>query len=119
MHSLIIYFANFENCSFFFINFVFQNRNFDFDWLNEGMSNDTDYETYGGEKAASEIETITIQNGLQRVGRQSNISAYITLHSYGQYWFYPYGHRTTYTTEELPENFERLVGARNQVFVCD
>jgi hypothetical protein len=46
-------------------------------------------EVYAGTAAFSEPETRAIQQFITA----NRMNAFITLHSYGQYWFAPYGHK--------------------------
>ncbi|EFA01359.1 carboxypeptidase A [Tribolium castaneum] len=65
------------------------NRNFGFHWMEKGASGSECSETYAGSEAFSEIETQNLRNVLNKTG---NITAFISLHSYGQYLFYPYSY---------------------------
>lgn len=65
------------------------NRNFDFHWGEIGASSSPCSETFRGETAFSEPETIALQNALRSLG--GNCKFYLTLHSYGQYLLYPWG----------------------------
>jgi len=45
---------------------------------------------YHGSHPFSEIETLTVATHLRTIP----IAAFITLHSYAQYWLYPYGYKS-------------------------
>ncbi|XP_044252922.1 carboxypeptidase B-like [Tribolium madens] len=76
------------------------NRNFDFHWMESGASNWECSDTYAGKTAFSEVETQNLKNFLLKT---PNIEAYITLHSYGQYFLYPWGY-----IDKLCDNWEEL-----------
>ncbi|KAH3714705.1 carboxypeptidase B-like [Dreissena polymorpha] len=67
------------------------NRNFPYQWnpANGGSTNPCQ-DTYSGTGPASEVETQVLVNYLTGAG----FDAYITIHSYGQYWLYPWGFTT-------------------------
>ena len=62
-------------------------------------------ESYSGPTYFSEPETI----GLKRFLENSEIEfiAYLSFHSYGQYWLYPWGYESDY-----PEDYYDLVSSR-------
>lgn len=76
------------------------NRNFGFHWMEKGASGDECSEMYAGKDAFSEIETRNLKDILNAT---ANISAFISLHSYGQYLFYPYSYDYI-----KPENWKEL-----------
>ncbi len=74
--------------------------------------------TYAGPHAFSEPETRVLSSFLADTSR--NLIAYITLHSYGQYWLTPWGFTNTLPTDytnlvssELPTLFDK----RNKISV--
>lgn len=66
------------------------NRNFDFHWSEIGASSNPCSETFRGEKAFSEPETIALRDLMHSLS--SDCKFYLTLHSYGQYMLYPWGY---------------------------
>ncbi|KAF4524148.1 hypothetical protein B566_EDAN012153 [Ephemera danica] len=66
------------------------NRNWGYKWGGPGSSRDKCKEIYAGASAFSEPETQAIKNFVS--GQASNMRAYITFHSYGQYILYPWGY---------------------------
>jgi len=78
------------------------NRNFGYQWYTGGSSNNPCADTYAGSRADSELETQAVENALKKYPGQWD--AYLTLHTYGQWWFTTWG----YTTN-LPPNYTNLV----------
>ncbi|CAG2218727.1 Zinc carboxypeptidase,Carboxypeptidase O,Carboxypeptidase B [Mytilus edulis] len=72
------------------------NRNFGYKW-GEGTSTDQCTETYSGPSPFSEPETLAVKRVLE--SRNINFLLYISFHSYGQYWMYPWGYTSTYTKD--------------------
>lgn len=75
-----------------------------------GGSNNPCSDIYSGTGGASEPETQAIVNFLQK--EKNSIDAYLTIHSYGQMWLYPWGY-----TSALPDDYQDLVGPF--VYVCE
>lgn len=65
------------------------NRNFDYHWRETGSSWFECSNTYAGRSAFSEIETNNLKNVLLN---ESNVQAYVSLHSYGNLILYPWGY---------------------------
>jgi hypothetical protein len=61
------------------------NRNFGYFWRTGGSSSDPCSDTYAGRQADSELETKAIESALRKY--KDDWDAYLTLHSYGQWWF--------------------------------
>lgn len=76
------------------------NRNFDYYWMYAGASSFECSETYAGKNAFSEIETQNLRDFLLK---ESGVIGYITLHSYGNYFLYPWGY-----DDILADNWEEL-----------
>jgi hypothetical protein len=70
------------------IRFFFSYLNI-FYCLENGASTNPCSETYAGPQQDSEPETISLQKFIIR--SSTNWDAYLTFHSYGQYWIYPWG----------------------------
>ncbi|CAG0884047.1 unnamed protein product [Darwinula stevensoni] len=66
------------------------NRNFNFSWGGRGSSKTPCDETYAGPSPFSEPESRAIGHFL--LSKKPNVLAYITVHSYGQYFIFPWGH---------------------------
>lgn len=62
-----------------------------------GGSTNPCQDTYSGSGPASEVETEVLVNYLRN--NAAMFDAYITVHSYGQYWLYPWGYTTAYPTD--------------------
>lgn len=65
------------------------NRNFGYHWMENGASTNPCSETYAGPQQDSEPETIALQTFINQTSKHWD--AYLTFHSYGQYWIYPWG----------------------------
>jgi len=71
------------------------NRNFPFMWDPQvGGSSNPCSDVYSGQYGESEPETQALAVFLRHNG--PHIAAYLTLHSYGQMWLYPWGYTTAY-----------------------
>jgi len=67
------------------------NRNFDFRWCMEGASTNPCADTFCGSSGGSEPETQVVSAESARIASSSNQRAWITMHSYGQMWMFPWG----------------------------
>ncbi|KAJ3629057.1 hypothetical protein MTP99_013480 [Tenebrio molitor] len=77
------------------------NRNFGFHWMENGASDLECSDTYAGKEAFSEVEARNLRDILDAT---DNIVAFISIHSYGQYLFYPY----SYDVGLKPDNWQEL-----------
>jgi len=77
------------------------NRNGAYMWMTGGSSNNPCSDTYAGRGPASELELIAVQKAIN--ASMGTWDSYITIHSYGQWWFTPWG----YTTQ-LPSDYTEL-----------
>ncbi|XP_063847981.1 carboxypeptidase B-like [Scylla paramamosain] len=77
------------------------NRNWDFHWMEAGTSNDSCVDNYGGSAPFSEVEMQVVRDQLTRLRNTTKV--YLTFHSYGQKWMYPWGY-----TAALPEDWQDL-----------
>nr|UQB56062.1 carboxypeptidase [Bombyx mori] len=78
------------------------NRNWDYNWLKHGASsNPCDYQTYGGSRPFSEVETRTLS---QYISSIENLMAYVAFHSDAQMLLLPYSDST-----EHNDNYDDLV----------
>jgi Zinc carboxypeptidase/Carboxypeptidase activation peptide len=77
------------------------NRNWNFHWMEAGTSSQPCSETYGGDKAFSEVETRSFSDFLKTLKGQ--IKVYLAFHSYSQLLLFPYGHtgQHTYNHDDL------------------
>jgi len=87
------------------------NRNFGYQWGGAGTSTDKCSEIYKGPSAFSEPETQAIRDFI--LNTNANWIAYITIHSYGQYWLTPWGYTSAFPTDytELKNLADRAVNA--------
>jgi len=65
------------------------NRNYDWKWGMEGVSNLPCSDLYCGASGGSELETQAVQNEGERLA--GTLDAWITFHSYGNMWMHPWG----------------------------
>jgi len=68
------------------------NRNWGHEWGGKGASNNPCTETYRGSRPFSEPETKAIANFILGKMQTQQIKMYLTIHSYGQYFLYPWGY---------------------------
>jgi len=64
------------------------NRNFGYEWGGAGASTNPCSETYRGENAFSEPETKALSDYITAI--KDRVKLYTAVHSYGQYWLYPW-----------------------------
>ncbi|KAL3859594.1 hypothetical protein ACJMK2_009808 [Sinanodonta woodiana] len=81
------------------------NRNFDYQWNpNNGGSTNPCNTVYSGTGGLSEPESASLAkfiHSLKGVDNGGPVQAYLTIHSYGQYWLYPWGYTTAYPVDRL------------------
>ncbi|KAJ9581600.1 hypothetical protein L9F63_023220, partial [Diploptera punctata] len=77
------------------------NRNFDYHWMETGASSSPCAETFAGSRAFSEPETAALRDFA--VANKNKIKLYLTFHSYGNYFLYPWGY-----TSALPSDASTL-----------
>ncbi|XP_063442747.1 carboxypeptidase B-like [Mytilus trossulus] len=73
------------------------NRNFGYKWGESTSTGDQCKATYSGPSPFSEPETLAVKRVLE--SRNIDFLLYISFHSYGQYWMYPWGYTSTYTKD--------------------
>ncbi|CAH2055630.1 unnamed protein product, partial [Iphiclides podalirius] len=73
------------------------NSNFDFFWNTVGISDSPCTENYPGSSAASEKETQVVTEIIDEYA--GRIVLYVTLHSYGSYVLYPWGHDGSFSNQ--------------------
>ena len=71
--------------------------------IENGASTNPCSETYAGPHQDSEPETQSLQKFINQSSRHWD--AYLTFHSYGQYWIYPWGFAL-----HMPDDYIELVG---------
>ncbi len=77
------------------------NRNWSYEWGGKGASPNPCDETYRGERAFSESETMAVRNFI--MSRAHRFKLFLTMHSYGQFILYPWGHERM-----APNNWRQL-----------
>jgi len=70
------------------------NRNFGFQWRTGGSSTNPCSDTYAGPSADSELETKTVEKAI--LDKVDFWDAYLTIHTYGQYWLTSWSYTTAY-----------------------
>jgi hypothetical protein len=71
-------------------------------YLENGASTNPCSETYAGPQQDSEPETKSLQKFINQSSKHWD--AYLTFHSYGQYWIYPWGFAL-----HMPDDYIELV----------
>jgi len=82
------------------------NRNFDFEWMRVGASDNPCSETHAGPRAFSDPESRALRDFYE--ARKADISVYLALHSYGQYILSPFGY-----TLDRADNYDQLMQIGN------
>ncbi|XP_046736225.1 carboxypeptidase B-like [Diprion similis] len=77
------------------------NRNFGYYWMLNGASDLPCSDIYAGTEAFSEVETQALRDFV--LANNETIKLYLAVHSYGNYFLYPWGY-----TADLPDNEEEL-----------
>ncbi|CAF1040372.1 unnamed protein product [Brachionus calyciflorus] len=77
------------------------NRNFGYKWLTGGSSTNPCSDSYAGPSGDSELETKAIEKAI--LNKNGYWDAYLTIHTYGQYWLTSW----SYTTD-LPADYDDL-----------
>lgn len=92
------------------------NRNFGYQWGGTGASSNPCSETYRGDKAHSEVEVLAETDYIVK-NFKGRISSFLSVHSYGQYWLYPWGYTSNVTPDdkELNRVAKAAVAALNKV----
>jgi hypothetical protein len=67
-----------------------------------GGSTNVCSDVYSGREAFSELESKAVENFI--LNNNQNMAAYLTYHSYGNMWLYPWGY-----TSALPSDWQELV----------
>ncbi|CAF0850217.1 unnamed protein product [Brachionus calyciflorus] len=65
------------------------NRNYGYQWMVAGASNNPCSDTFAGPSADSEVETKAVEKAIN--DKLGNWDAFITIHSYGNFWMVPWG----------------------------
>lgn len=68
-------------------------------------------ETYCGSSPASELETQVVQDEALRIETITDIEAWITIHTYGRMWMFPFGNTINHEGEtcERPDDHDEMV----------
>jgi len=66
------------------------NRNFDYHWGEEGASINQCSQTYRGDNAFSEPETVALRDIMHSIN--DTCKFYLSLHAFGELMLYPWGH---------------------------
>jgi len=74
------------------------NRNFEYQWNTGGSSNNPCSETFMGPSRNSEPEVARVTAYINNI--KPRVKAYFAVHSYGQYWLYPWGWTSALTPDD-------------------
>lgn len=85
------------------------NRNFGYHWGESGSSGYACSGIYKGKTAFSEPESRALRDAMLPI--KDRIEAYITMHSYGQYFLHPWG----YTSDRTRYNDDQLLSVGNSM----
>lgn len=88
------------------------NRNWGYKWGGKGASNNPCTETYRGKNAFSEPETRAIKDFILKKMKVQEIKMYLTVHSYGQYFLYPWGYEKLDTHDRRDLHNMGQIGAQ-------
>jgi hypothetical protein len=77
------------------------NRNFGYKWRTGGSSTNPCSDTYAGPSADSELETLALEKAI--LVKKGNWDAYLTIHTYGQYWLCSWSYSTTVYPDDFAE----------------
>jgi carboxypeptidase A2 len=77
------------------------NRNFDFQWMTTGASNQPCSETFAGPRPYSEPEAKALSDYMLTLN--GTWTLFVSLHTYGQLWMSPWGY-----TQALPEDYAEM-----------
>ncbi|XP_049878168.1 zinc carboxypeptidase-like [Pectinophora gossypiella] len=96
-------------------NGVDLNRNFDFNWMSIGASNDPCSNTFAGSAGFSEPESRAISNYVRDLNSDGQLIYYLAFHSYTQLVIVPYSHITSADDVLEAENYANMfeIGARS------
>ncbi|XP_066250957.1 zinc carboxypeptidase-like [Euwallacea similis] len=83
------------------------NRNWPYQWMTGGASNQPCSDTYAGPSPLSEESTRTLSDFIDSVGEE--LVAYISFHSYSQMLLLPYGHTTAHL-----DNYDEMLAIGRQ-----
>ncbi|XP_041469206.1 carboxypeptidase B-like [Lytechinus variegatus] len=78
------------------------NRNYGYEWGGRGSSAASCSETYRGPGPLSEPEHQGVSSFLLEKQRTNGVHLFLDVHSYGQYWLYPWGY-TASKADPLPD----------------
>ncbi len=84
------------------VKYILQFQFVQFNYLENGASTNPCSETYAGPQQDSEPETKSLQKFIKKSSKHWD--AYLTFHSYGQYWIYPWGFAL-----HMPDDYIELV----------
>ncbi|KAH9387858.1 hypothetical protein TYRP_009056 [Tyrophagus putrescentiae] len=93
------------------------NRNYGYEWGGEGASDDPCSDTFRGDAAFSEPEA-KAEGDYLMANFAGRFSAFLAIHSYGQFWLYPWGYKSNLhapNEADLNRVAKLAVAAWNQV----
>ncbi|KAK8397132.1 hypothetical protein O3P69_004667 [Scylla paramamosain] len=92
------------------------NRNWGHHWMEGGASNNSCRFTYAGPEPFSEVENRVVRDQILRL--RSKLKMYLSFHSYGQQFMYPWGYTHVYPDDwkELDDIARKAVSALTAVY---
>ena len=83
------------------------------------MSHDPCSDIYCGDSGGSENVTILVQNEADRLAKERKIPGWVTMHSYGRMWMFPYGNTINHAGEicERADNHDEMVSMSIQTIL--
>ena len=83
-------------------------------WGGTGASSNPCAETYRGDNAFSELETAAERDFIVNQIGVKRVKSFIAVHSYGQYWLYPWGYTSALTPDDAKLK-EKSIIATNEL----
>ncbi|XP_022091299.1 carboxypeptidase A2-like [Acanthaster planci] len=94
----------------FFCKGIDMNRNYGYKWGGEGTSGSPCSDIYRGDYAYEAQELQLVTNWLLNLKKSQTFMIHVDVHSYGQYWVYPYSYTSGVKTSDDTE-LERVAKA--------
>ncbi|XP_022091251.1 carboxypeptidase B-like [Acanthaster planci] len=95
------------------------NRNYGYQWAGSGSSSNPCSEVYFGDYPYSSYEIKSVKNWLLNLKKSQTFMIHVDVHSYGQYWVYPYSYiNSQYAKTEDHDDLERVAKAATQALTA-
>jgi len=89
------------------------NRNYGHFWMYAGASSNPCSDTYAGSKADSEPETQAVEKHIMK--SNSDYDSFLTIHTYGLWWFTPWGYSSTVLPADYNEMMTHVTKAKDAI----